>query len=73
MSQEKLDHVVSGALYDFMGFLTTGETVLTLSEKHDAAPAADAVKEFLELRGVDTGCTPMIENWPSRCALTGSM
>ena len=68
MSLEKLDHIVAGALYDFMGHLTTREEVLTLSEKHDAAPAAEAIKVFLELRGVDAECYPMIENWPSRCA-----
>lgn len=46
-----IDNVVSGVLYDFMGWLTT---------TNDAAPAADAVKEFCELRGVED-CEPFMQ------------
>jgi hypothetical protein len=67
MNQESLDHVVSGAIFDFMGWLTTRTERLTLSSADDAAPAADAIKEFLTLRGVDLSCEPMIFLWPARC------
>ena len=67
MSQEKLDHVVAGAIFDFMGWLTTRQEKLVLSSADDAAPAAEAVKEFLTMRGVAQDCEPMIHDWPARC------
>jgi hypothetical protein len=66
MSIESLDHIVSGAIYDFAGFLTTRDERITLSATDDAAPAADAVKAFLTLRGVDQACDPFFQ-WPARC------
>lgn len=69
MSQEKLDHVVAGAIYDFMGWLTTRPEKLTLSSSDDAAPAAESVKVFLMLRGVAQDCEPMIHDWPGRCSM----
>ncbi len=73
MSQEKLDHVVAGAIFDFMGWLTTRQEKLVLSSADDAAPAAEAVKEFLTMRGVAQDCEPMIHDWPSEspCGLMG--
>ena len=67
MSIESLDHIVSGAIFDFAGFLTTRSERITLSAADDAVPAADAVKEFLSLRGVDKNCEPFLQ-WPSRCS-----
>jgi hypothetical protein len=69
MRQEKLDPVVSGALYDFVGWLATRSERFTLSSVDDAAPAAEAVKDFLALRGVDMDCKPMIHDWPARCSM----
>ena len=66
MSQEKLDPVVAGAIFDFMGWLTTRQEKLVLSSADDAAPAAEAVKEFLTMRGVAQDCEPMIHDWPAR-------
>lgn len=68
MSSEKLDSVVAGAILDFMGWLTTRPERLTLSGTDDAAPATEAVKEFLTMRGVDQDRAPMIFNWPGRCS-----
>lgn len=68
MSKESLDHVVAGAIFDFMGWLTTREERLTLSSSDNASPAADAIKEFLTLRGVDMTGEPMIFLWPARCS-----
>lgn len=53
MSRESLDHVILGALYDFMGFLTTRKEKLILSSSDDVAPAVEVIKEFCDLRGVD--------------------
>ena len=69
MSQEKLDHVVAGAIFDFMGWLTTRQEKLVLSSADDAAPAAEAVKGFLTMRGVAQDCEPMIHDWPARCSM----
>ncbi|MGL4891647.1 MAG: hypothetical protein ACRC52_12755 [Aeromonas veronii] len=69
MSQEKLDHFVAGAIFDFMGWLTTRQEKLVLSSADDAAPAAEAVKEFLTMRGVAQDCEPMIHDWPARNAV----
>ena len=73
MSQEKLDHVILGVLYDFMGWLTTRSERLVLSSTDDAAPAAEVVKNFLVMRGVDMSCDPMIHDWPSRCNMMATL
>jgi hypothetical protein len=67
MSIESLDHIVSGAIFDFAGFLTTRPERVTASSTDNAAPMADAVKAFLTLRGVDQNCEPFFQ-WPSRCS-----
>ena len=66
MSRESLDHVVRGVLFDFTGWLTTREEVLTFSYKHNAAPVVEAIKEFLKLRGIESDCEPLWD-WPGRC------
>ena len=48
----KINNIISGALFDFMGMLTTGETVYTFSEIHEAGPAVAALREFAEKRGL---------------------
>ena len=70
MSIERLDHIVAGALYDFGGFLTTRDERLIASATDNAAPMADAIKEFLTLRGVDRDCAPFFQ-WPARCSMAG--
>ena len=50
---EPVEHrVVAGALFDFMGWLTSRRERLVLSSTDDAAPAADAIKDFAEMRGL---------------------
>ena len=71
MSKELLDHVVSGAIYDFAGFLTTRDKEITLSSHHNAAKIVPLIKEFFTLRGVDQTCEPMIGGWQNRCSLLG--
>jgi hypothetical protein len=55
--------VGSGAIYDFMGWLTTRTDRLVLSASDNAGPAADAVQEFLNLRGISPEVEPRIKDW----------
>lgn len=72
MSIERLDHIVSGVIFDFAGYLTTRDERITLSATDNASPAADAVKAFLTMRGVDQTCEPFFQ-WPERCGLAGDI
>jgi hypothetical protein len=63
MSKELLDRIVSGVLFDFMGWLTSRDEKLILSATDDAAPAVAAISEFLEMRGVDPNCVPFVKDW----------
>ena len=47
-----LPMVIAGALFDFAGFLTTREKVIDVGSTANAAPVADLVKEWAELRGL---------------------
>lgn len=62
-----LDSVIVGVLNDFMGYLTTRDKRLICSAKDNASPAVEAIKEFLEMRGVDVSNdeanTEMVKNW----------
>ena len=50
---EPVSHaVIAGALFDFMGWLTTRKERLVLSSTDNASPAADATKDFAEMRGL---------------------
>jgi hypothetical protein len=44
--------VIAGALFDFMGWLTTRKERLALSRADNASPAADAIKDFAKMRGL---------------------
>ena len=65
---ENLDHIVGGALYDFMGFLTTREEELILSSHHDACPAVAVIQEFMNMRGMDLEIPPAVKDWQYRCS-----
>jgi hypothetical protein len=71
MSTEKLDPVVAGALYDFMGWLTSRKERICLSSKDEAGPAVQVLKEFFKMRGLDPKCEPMTRHWQYRCSMTG--
>lgn len=66
MSQEKLDHVVAGALFSFIAFLTTREEKTVCSATNCATPILEALKEFSEKRNLSID-NPMIDQWESRC------
>ena len=65
MSLERLDHIAAGVLFDFGGYLTTRDERLTASATDNAAPMADAINAFMDLRGVDRECEPFLQ-WPAR-------
>jgi hypothetical protein len=45
-------HAIAGALFDFLGFLTTSDEVWTFSAQHDAAPAVRALEQWAGKRGL---------------------
>ena len=65
MSEEKLNHIVTGVLFDFMGFLTTRKERIVLSSSDDASPAVGAIKDFLFKRDV-ADADPLFK-WMDRC------
>ena len=58
----KDEMTASEALFGFAAWLTTREEVTTFSSKHDAAPAADLVGEFVKVNGL---AEPQ-EDWTDR-------
>ena len=44
--------VIAGVLFDFMGWLTSREKRIVLSSTEDASPAADAIREFAQMRSL---------------------
>lgn len=46
------DSVIAGALFDFMGWLTTRDERLVLSGADEAGPAVDAIRDFAKMRGL---------------------
>ena len=56
------DKIIAGILFDFMGWLTSRDERLTLSSVDDSAPAADAVVEFCDMRGISLDEAAVL-NW----------
>ena len=54
--------VIAGALFDFMGWLTTRKERLVLSSTDNASPAADAIKVFAEMRGLSLA-DARVQDW----------
>ena len=51
--QEPLAHsVVAGALFDFMGWMTSRKERIVLSSVDNASPAVEAIIEFAKMRGL---------------------
>lgn len=66
MDEEKLSDIVTGVLFDFAGFLTTGKEEIVLSKEHDATPAIRAIIAFFNSREVFLSNSPNFE-WHSYC------
>jgi hypothetical protein len=61
--QEPVAHsVVAGALFDFMGWLTSRDKRLTLSSTDEAGPAVEATTEFAKMRGLRLE-DAQVEHW----------
>ena len=56
------DAVIVGALFDFMGFLTTHETRWKFSAYDDASPAVEALRQFAAKRSLSLD-DPNISGW----------
>jgi hypothetical protein len=53
IEQEPVAHpVIAGALFDFMGWLTSRKERIVLSSADNASPAADAIRDFANMRGL---------------------
>ena len=51
--QEPVAHqIIAGALFDFMGWLTSRKERLVLSSTDDASPAVEAITGFAKMRGL---------------------
>ena len=51
--QEPVAHsVIAGALFDFMGWLTSRRKRIVLSSADNASPAVEAITEFAKMRGL---------------------
>ena len=49
---DDLETMISGAIFDFAGFLTTRSSTIEIGSKADAAPVVELIKEWAALRGV---------------------
>ena len=47
------DDIVAGALYDFLGYLTSRRTRITMSDRDDAGAAADALVDWSKTRKIN--------------------
>ena len=62
-----IDSIIAGAVYDFAAYLTALKTPVEFGSTKDAAPAAEAVKAWLDAQGLRPTNDP---NLPWRSALT---
>ena len=46
------DSIITGVLFDFMGWLTCRDEKLTLSSTDEAGPAVAVIEEFCKMRGL---------------------
>ena len=61
--QEPVAHqIIAGALFDFMGFLTSRNERLMLSSADNASPAVEAITNFAKMRGLSLD-DARVEDW----------
>ena len=66
---EQVTHtVIAGALFDFMGYLTSRRKRIVLSAFDDAAPAANALEDFAKKRGLSLD-DAQVREWRDALAL----
>ena len=54
--------VIAGALFDFMGWLTSRKERIVLSGADEAGPAVDAIRDFAKMRGLSLG-DAKVQDW----------
>ena len=59
--------IIAGALFDFMGWLTSRPKRIMLSSVDDASPAVDAIKDFAKMRGLSLD-DAQVETWQEALA-----
>ena len=67
--------VIAGALFDFMGWLTSRKERLVLSSADEASPAVDAIRDFAKMRDLSLD-DAKVQDWhtpPQRKPLTDEM
>jgi len=57
--------MISGALFDFMGYLTTRKKVIHVGSSEEPSPILDAFKEWCNIRKLDAA-DPDVKNWESK-------
>jgi len=72
VKQEPVAHsVIAGAIFDFMGWLTSRKERIVLSSADNASPAVEAITEFAKMRNLslddakvqDWNTTPPQRTW----------
>ncbi len=61
-AQDVSHAMIAGALFDFMGWLTTRDERLVLSSADEAGPAVDAIRDFAKIRGLSLD-DAMVQDW----------
>ena len=61
------DEVIAGALFDFMGWLTSRKERIVLSSADEASPAVDAIKDFAKMRGLSLD-NAQVQTWQEALA-----
>jgi hypothetical protein len=60
--RETQQAVIAGALFDFMGWLTSRKERIVLSSADNASPAVDAIRDFAKMRGLSLD-DAKVQNW----------
>jgi hypothetical protein len=63
------DEIVAGALYDFLGYLTSRRTRVTMSDRDTAGPAVDALIDWSKTRRINL-VEARVKDWDSFTAPT---
>ena len=72
MTEERLDPIIAGALYDFAGWLTSRPVTVRMGASEDSSPVVAMLKAFMQDRGVDQQTSPWIKQWPLYCGRSPS-
>ena len=56
------DSVIAGALFDFMGWLTSRKEHIVLSSVDEASSAVDAIRDFAKMRGLSLD-NAQVQTW----------